>query len=355
MLENLPLQQPARPFVKQALRCWTAELVTVALLLSPGAIMAADALTPIKIANVSTTVPFAPLLLADVAPEIFTKHGIKAEISDLRGSSPNCVAAVLSRAVDACFVGNQTPNNAIAEGAPLKLVAETTRPASELFLSDATIAKLGVSPAASTAERLRGLKGLKIGTSAPGTTHYTFLSAMLQAVGMKISDVQMVTITDPVAMVESVRNNQINGAMWSPGSLGNLMVKGGGKRWASTLSGDAPMLEDQPFLGLYVHQAFLDKNPTIGARLNAAMADAVRRVKQDPENSSRLIKAKFFPDMDKKLWDDAFLTTNKAFIDGAKVTRAGWEKLLKLQAEDTNKDYSKAAYNLVVVPAARAD
>jgi ABC-type nitrate/sulfonate/bicarbonate transport system substrate-binding protein len=351
MSATVPLLQVA----KRAIRWWSAMSVASAVLLAPCVGLGAQELTLVKIANVSTTVSFAPLLLADVVPEIFAKQGIKTEISDLRGSSPNCVAAVLSRAVDACYVGNQSPNNAIVEGAPLRLVAETTRPASELFLSDATIAKLGVSPTASTADRLRALKGLKIGTSAPGTTHYTFLSAMLQAVGMKISDVQMVTVTDPVAMVESVRNNQINGAMWSPGSLGNLTVNGGGKRWASTLTGDAPMLEDQPFIGLYVHQAFLDKNPTIGARLHAAFAEAVRRVKQDPENSSRLIKAKFFPDADKKVWDDAFAQTNKAFIDGAKVTRAGWEKLLKLQTEDTKKDYSKAAYELVVLPVARAD
>lgn len=315
----------------------------------------AAAQVQLKIGNSSNTLNAGPLLLATTAPEIFGSRGIKMELVDFRGSAANCVTGVISRAVDMCMVGHATANDAVAEGAPLRVLAVTTLTMSELFLSAKTVDRLGVSPQASAHDRLRALKGLRIVSSGPGSTHWTYLSAMLRGVNMTIKDVNFTTLVDPIAMMQGIRNNQIDGAVWSVGSLGGLLSDKSGVRWLSTTRGDAPELNGVPFIGIYALAAFVDKNPDIVAKTHAAMVDAIDRIKKDPATSSRLIKAKYYPDLDQRVWDDAFANASPAFIDGAKVTKAGWDKGIALQAANTGKNYANAAYEKLILPQARAN
>ena len=169
---------------------------------------AAFAQVLVKIGNSSNTLNAGPLLLSTTAPEIFGSRGMKMELVDFRGSAANCVTGVISRAVEMCMVGNTTANDAIAEGAPLKVLSITMRPMSEIFLSAKTVEKLGVSAQASSSDRLRALKGLRVVSSGPGSTHWTYLSVMLQRVGLTIKDVNFTTLVDPIAMMQSIRNNR---------------------------------------------------------------------------------------------------------------------------------------------------
>ena len=142
--------------------------------------------------------------------------------------------------------------------------------------------------------------------------------------------------------------------MWSVGALGGLLQDRAGVRWISMTQGDAKDLRNSPFVGIYATTAWIEKNPDLVRRLSAAYVDAIARLKTDTANASKLIKAKFFPDLDQAIWDDAFQQVVPAFFDDAKVSRADWEALLKLQKQYTGKDYARAAYDKVVLPQAQA-
>lgn len=130
-----------------------------------------------------------PLYLSQVKPDIFEKHGIKLDLVDMRGSAANCVAAMLSDAVDACSIGTTAGTAAVAEGAALKVIAMLQGPVIEMYLSKAAAAKTGVAASAAPLDRIKGLKGLDMITAPPGTAYYVILNDVLHNAGMSMSDV----------------------------------------------------------------------------------------------------------------------------------------------------------------------
>lgn len=129
----------------------------------------ASAQTTVKYGVAAMSVSFASTLIGGAMPEVFAKHGIKVDITDFRGNSNNCVAAVLSGAVDVCQVGASTVSDAVAEGGDFRILAVTTGPLSEFILSSKAVAKMnGVTASSPLDDKLRALKGLRIVTTGPG-------------------------------------------------------------------------------------------------------------------------------------------------------------------------------------------
>ena len=101
-----------------------------------GAASSAIAADKVRIATASTSLAHGPIGLAVADPSIFGAQDITIEVRDLRGASVNCIAALLSEAVELCQVGTPTGTDAIAEGAKLKAVAVLTGPINEIFAAN---------------------------------------------------------------------------------------------------------------------------------------------------------------------------------------------------------------------------
>ena len=57
--------------------------------------------------------------------------------------------------------------------------------------------------------------------------------------------------------------------------------------------------------------------------------------------------------LDQGAWDEGFRLTLPVFFKGSTIPKAGWDYLLKLQAATSNKDYSKASYEKILIPEAQ--
>lgn len=314
--------------------------------------LAAEAQETVRIATASTSVAHGPLTMAMVDPTVFGNNGIRIEVTDLRGQSPNCIAALLSESVELCQVGTPTGTDAIAEGADLRAVAVLTGPINEIFLSSDTVKRIGVSPDAPIEERIAALKGLTLTTSAPGTAHYLTLGATLKKAGLSMNDIRFATLGDVPAMIESIRNGQIDGSLWTIGSLAPLLQDGSGVRWISMARGDVKEFATMPYVTVYARGPWVDANPDLTQRIHKSYADAVAMLKNDPTASDR-IKAKFAPDLAPALWEDGFSQAKAAYLTGAATTPEAWQQSLDLQAGATGKNYAPAAFEKVVISAAR--
>jgi NitT/TauT family transport system substrate-binding protein len=315
---------------------------------------AALAQTTVKYGVAAVSVSYASTLIGVAAPEVFAKHGIKLEITDFRGNSNNCVAAVLSGAVDVCQVGASTVSDAVAEGGDFKILAVTTGPLSEFVMSSKAIAKMnGVTATSPVDDKLRAMKGLRIVTTGPGAPHYLALDASLRRVGMTIADLKFRTLTDTVAMIEGIRNDQIDGAMWTVGVLSPVIADKSGVRWINLAAGDIPEISPVPYVVTMGLNSWISKNGPTVTRLRAALNEAVDLMNKEPAKYSALIKAKYFPQLDQGAWDEGFRLTLPVFFKGSTIPKAGWDYLLKLQAATSNKDYSKASYEKILIPEAQ--
>jgi NitT/TauT family transport system substrate-binding protein len=338
--------------MKSAIRRRLAAAVAI---VAAGAAMPAAAEDLVRIATASTSVAHGPLPLAMADPSIFGNNGIKIEVTDLKGQSANCIAALLSESVELCQVGTPTGTDAIAEGAKFKAVAVLTGPINEIFISKKVADASGVAPDAPVADRVKALKGLNLVTAAPGTAHYLTLAATLEKGGLTMDDVQYRTLGDVTAMIESIRNGQIDGALWTIGSLAPLLMDGSGVRWISMARGDIDEFKTLPYVTVYARADWVDANGDLVGRIHKSYADAIHALKTDPERTGKLFKDMFFPNLDQALWDDGFNMARQAYLDGAKTTAAAWQQSLDMQVKGTGKDYAPAAFETVVIPQARAE
>lgn len=295
---------------------------------------------------------FAAPLLGPLAPEIFAKHGVKLEISDLRGSSNNCMTAMLTGQIDVCHLGTTTGMDVIAEGGNIKAFGFNTGPIAEISLSAKAFAATKLAVDAPIESRLRALKGLRFVSSGPGTPNYAALVAMLAKAGLTIQDIRFRTLTDPVAMLEGMRNDQIDGSMWSIGPLAAGHLDKTVVRFVNLARGDVPEFRGAPYLAGFAQAAWIEKNQDLVQRVQAALAEATALLRSDQGKYSALLKAKYGPDMPQPVWSDIFQQAQAALIDG-KTTAAGWNYMRSLQTADSKRDYSKASFENSVLPIAQ--
>ncbi len=314
----------------------------------------AVAQTTVKFGITGMTVSFATTLMGGAAPELYTKHGISIELTDFRGNTNNCVAAILSGAVEVCQVGSTSTSDAIVEGGDFRVIALTAGPLGEIIISTKAAAKLGgVTATSPLNDRIRALKGLRLTSAGPGTPHYLALDAAMRRVGMTIEDVRFRTLVDPVATMESIRNDQIDGSLFTVGTLAGVIKDNSGVRWINMAAGEVPEISPLPYVVVIATNTWIAKNgPTI-TKLRAGLSDSVTALNAEPAKYSALMKAKYFPQLDQTIWDESFKLLLPAFFKGATAPRAGWDYMLKLQASSSKKDYSKASYEKAVIPEAQ--
>ena len=314
----------------------------------------AHALDVVRFGAAAMGMPQGPILMAGVAPEIYARHGIELKVTDFRGSATNTIVAQLNGTVDVTSNGAGFVMDAIAEGADIKAISITVRPMTDVYLSSKTVSQLGVKATAPIDARLKALKGLRIGSNGgSSSSHWLNLYLLMQRVGMSQDDVKLRPLNDVVAMMASIRNNQIDGGMWSTGGLSGLLMDGAGVRWITLSREDAPELYDVPYSAMWASSQWLDKNPDVARRLAAAFLEAESLMRTEKTKYSRLIKAKYFPEMDQAIWDDTYEQSLPAFIEDGKVTKAGWDKLMAQRIAVTKKDYAKASYERSVSDLAR--
>ena len=120
--------------------------------------------------------------------------------------------------------------------------------------------------------------------------------------------------------------------------------------YASTLIGvAAPEVFAKHGIKLEITDFRGNSNNCVAAVLN----EAVDLMNKEPAKYSALIKAKYFPQLDQGAWDEGFRLTLPVFFKGSTIPKAGWDYLLKLQAATSNKDYSKASYEKILIPEAQ--
>ena len=130
-------------------------------------------------------------------------------------------------------------------------------------------------------------------------------------------------------------------------------MDGAGVRWITLSREDAPELYDVPYSAMWASSQWLEKNPDLARRLAAAFLEAESLMRTEKAKYSKLIKAKYFPDMDQAIWDDTYEQSLPAFIADGKVTKAGWDMLMTQRIAVTKKDYAKASYERSVSDLAR--
>ena len=255
--------------------------------------------------------PSLPAAGARIAKEmgLFDKHGIDAKVTPMDNASV-ATMGLISGSLD--FASTAGTDVVVSQARGQKLVAVTsvyTGFAGVLVLSKAVADKLGVSPTAPVAQRLKALDGLLI-ASPSATSTYTFaFKAASEAAGAKIRFTYM---AQP-AMVAALETGAIQGIIAGSPIYARPVLNGSGVMWINGPKRElAPEFTPAHAVTLNTKREFAQANPDLIKRITAVFGDLAKAVDERPNDVKAAI-LKLFPELDARTLDLLYVTESQGF------------------------------------------
>ena len=201
-----------------------------------------------------------------------------------------------------------------------------------LVLSKAAVAKTGLAPDAPVKQRLAALKGMKIAITRPGAMTDVHMQFLMRYAGLKAGDVQLVSIGAPQSMISALESGDIDGFVISIGP-DRVAVSRGAVMWIDNLRGDVPGLSPMPTVGLYVMEAYAEKNPGIVRRFVKATQRAVKEMSERPLDEVVAVLKARYTSMDPAVLRLSIEAVKPAFNITGNVTREMAENLVAFMPE----------------------
>jgi NitT/TauT family transport system substrate-binding protein len=236
----------------------------------------------------------------------FDKEKLDITYNPVISNAAQAAQSVTNGSADIAIVGSTGVVAGVAARRDLVTVAVITKgPTTQITLRNDVIKRLGIDVSAPLATRMKALKGLKLALPQPGSTTDVAVRQALKLNGLDPDkDLTIRPITDPSALVTAAREGQVDGFGFSPPTSVQPVAAGYGTVWV-TLS-DIPQLKRLPWIDVVTSKAYLKNNREAVTRFVRALYKSSEDLKARPDEARTKIKAKYFPDLNQKVYDLAY-------------------------------------------------
>ncbi len=260
-------------------------------------------------------VGLASTSFANAAPRIAKELGL----FDKRGLDPKfivmdsanaAVTGVISKSIDAASAGPGEIVVAHARGQKVVVLVNTYAGfGGTLVLAKSVVDKLGVSPTAPVAQRLKALDGLVIGSPSATGAYTVTVKGAAAAAG---ATVRFAYMAQP-AMLAAMESGAIQGFMGGAPFWAAPVLKGSGVAWVSGPKGEFPA-EFTPAntANLQALRSYVDANPTLHKRITEVFADLTKAIDERPAEVKAVV-AKLYPTVDAATLDLLFAAEARAW------------------------------------------
>ncbi|MGE5200735.1 MAG: ABC transporter substrate-binding protein [Acidobacteriota bacterium] len=222
-------------------------------------------------------------------------------------SGPRQTAAVMGGAADAAPLGLQLVVQAAQHAGNIVAVCAgyNILPMSILLSNDA-IARNGIALTMSTDEKVKRLRGLKIGITTPGSGTDDMVRALLRKRGMDPDrDVTIQPLVNAEGMLAALERGATDGFCFTSPILELAVSRKLGQIVLEPLNGDVPEANNVPYIILSTnHEAIANKRPMLLAMVRC-WTKAMDLVRADPAEASKLVH-RYFPDVEQSIYDAAY-------------------------------------------------
>ncbi|MDT2005676.1 hypothetical protein FXW78_14650 [Rhodococcus opacus] len=313
-----------------------------------------DGITTIRITSTQSfnTAPAALLVQGDFAE----RYGLDFEQVNIAGSgSSNQIAAILSGDADIAVAGSNTFVDSVIGGADLQMIAGLSDIIQSLVVSNNAIERFGVDVDADPRDRVRALRGMKIGAGPTGSAGNSALRVVLNDAGLDPDrDVTLVPLADTNSAVATGLEQGTFDATWATIGSGEVAVaRGTATTVISVPAGEAPALEGYVCNVAFAPTRFIEQNPELIDRIREALAEATRMTKEEPEAAGRLLKNSIYSGMDQVVFDLAWSESMQGYHDGNLFTPEDWNSFVEIFDDYSEHDYTAVDYEDLVTPVAR--
>jgi NitT/TauT family transport system substrate-binding protein len=293
--------------------------------------------------------------LTMVANRIDRAHGVAVDLQAFGTSSTISIDAVLAGQALFGSVGTLTALQAIRQGANLRIIAAVVNNVQVMVIRDDVVQRLGVSPTAPIAERVRALRGLIVATGAVGSTHYQILRSHLQRYGLDPdTDVRLVGIAEPSALVSGLEQRRFDAIAYASPLVEFAMARGVGQMWISGPRGDIPGSDSIKTSLIVVRTETLEGNREQVDALRAALTEALRVVQSDRVATGERLHGMYFSNLEDGVWETAWNATTTAYPSNLAFTRQAYDYWITNDPKGA-KSYSSVDYAQITYDRAQSE
>jgi ABC-type nitrate/sulfonate/bicarbonate transport system substrate-binding protein len=227
---------------------------------------------------------------------LFEKHGIDAKLV-LMDTANATTSALISGSMKVALSGSGELVVAQARGQKVVAIVNTFAGLSaSIVLSKATVDKLGISPSAPLADRLKALDGLLIASTSPTSTATVSFKTAAQKAGATIR----FTYMGQPAMAAALESGAVQGYSAAAPFWAIPVTKGIGMLWIGGPRGELPPESTPASAGnMQVMRDFAEANPDLVGRLVAVFDDLTEFIDKQPAKAQQRL-ATLYPDIDEK-------------------------------------------------------
>ena len=277
----------------------TAVLVIMA---NPPSAVALAPLQKISFAQTSPALVYMLHYLAE-GKDFYKEEGLAPDDVTV-SSGTQQAASVMGGSTDVSITGFAEAIYSIAKGGDLVVIATSTEefPFS-IMLSDAAVKKSGITDKMTLDEKVKRLKGLNLGISAPSTGGDIFIRLLLSGRGMNADqDITLRPVGAGASMLAAFQQGVIDGFI-SPPPFPQIAVGQGAK--IVIYGRDVPEYKNTVFNGIVTSRATLEKRRPLLLAAVRAWTKAIKFAHDQPAEAKRVIRAAF-PTMSDADFDRAY-------------------------------------------------
>jgi ABC-type nitrate/sulfonate/bicarbonate transport system substrate-binding protein len=290
----------------------------------------------------------------------FKKNGLEAKFISPQSGGASANTLFLGGTLQAWPGNPATIMQDMAKGEKIKIAGwrDNWIPFGIVVPGDSSLAKLKDAP---FDEKMKALRGKKIGLTAVGSLVYQSLLAGLNTAGLKESDVTILAVGQPDSGMAQMQGGRIDAYVtYSRTDVGVFAERVKAVQYASLTGDEAPeSIRDFSSWALPVLESMQTKHPEVVKGYVKAQEEAYDWAKNNIDAAAQIVADQIYKGQFKPIIVDAL---NKLFAsqqpyDNFKVNPKAWDGMANLMITGgklKSSDLPSVAYDKVVLPDASA-
>lgn len=259
----------------------------------------------------------------------FKEENLDVEIT-VTGGGAKATQALVTGASDFAATTMLDIINARSNGAPAVVIAPLLRQyPTDVVLRKDVADRLHITSTSPEADRIKALKGLKIGLGGRGSPTDQLIQWLARRGGFDgTKDVDRVFLSTDQAVLAALKNKSIDAFAYGP-PTSTTAVDSGDAIFLFDIVGkkDLPEIADFPNTVLATTEGFLAKNATVALHVARAYVKAIKYMNAFPDEVASVIKP-LYADTSAQVFTDSFNAAKNGFPKTPSISSADVKQLI---------------------------
>jgi NitT/TauT family transport system substrate-binding protein len=227
-----------------------------------------------------------------------------------------------------------------------------------MIMSNAALQKTGITPDMPIDEKVKRMRGLRIGITGPGSVVDTTVRAIFKSRGLDPDkEVKLLPLGSPTNMMAAMEKNATDvfayPAPWPTIAAG----RGLGKVIVDPFADQIAEVKGVPYNIIAASRDLVEKDPAVVEKIVRALARAMKYARENPEGAKRMMR-KRFPDLDEAVFNTLWTSYAKAIPQDPVITQQQFDltqKWLNITAQPAFAlGYDQVVYSKAAVAASKS-